>query len=77
MVLRRLLKNSLFVKAEKCEFHATSVSFLGFVVGQGQLSLYPVKVQTVVDWPVLSLQKQLQRFLSFVNFYPPVHPGPQ
>lgn len=28
-VLKQLLKNGLFVKAEKCEFHATTVSFLG------------------------------------------------
>lgn len=33
MVLRRLFENSLFVKAEQCEFYASSVSFLGFVVG--------------------------------------------
>ncbi len=29
-VLQRLLENGLFVKAEKCAFHAQSVSFLGF-----------------------------------------------
>ncbi|KAI3365954.1 hypothetical protein L3Q82_009784, partial [Scortum barcoo] len=31
-VLTRLLENTLYVKAEKCEFHASSVSFLGFIV---------------------------------------------
>ena len=34
-VLQRLLENSLFVKAEKCEFHVPSVSFLGYVIGRG------------------------------------------
>jgi hypothetical protein len=28
-VLQRLLGNKLYVKAEKCEFHVDSVSFLG------------------------------------------------
>ncbi|KAI3364400.1 hypothetical protein L3Q82_010825 [Scortum barcoo] len=42
-VLQRLLENSLFVKAEKCEFHASSVSFLGFIVGRGSLQMDPAK----------------------------------
>lgn len=29
VVLQRLLENRLYVKAEKCEFHAPSVTFLG------------------------------------------------
>lgn len=37
VVLPRLLENSLFVKAEKCEFHVSSVSFLGYIVAQGSL----------------------------------------
>lgn len=37
LVLQCLLKNRLFVKAEKCDFHSSSVSLLGFVVQQGQL----------------------------------------
>lgn len=31
-VVQRFLKSKLFIKAEKCEFHSKSVSFLGFVV---------------------------------------------
>lgn len=31
LMSRRLLENWLFVKAEKCEFHAPIVSFLGFL----------------------------------------------
>lgn len=69
LVLRRLLENSLFLKAEKCEFHVPSVTFLGFVVRQGQLSPDPAKVQAVTEWPTLTSRKQLQRFLGFVNFY--------
>lgn len=29
LVLEHLLENQLFVKAEKCEFHAPTTSFLG------------------------------------------------
>lgn len=34
LVVRHLLENRLFVKAEKCEFHASSVSFLAFILGK-------------------------------------------
>ena len=34
-VLQRLLENRLFVKAEKCDFHVSSVGFLGYVIGGG------------------------------------------
>ncbi|KAI3372624.1 hypothetical protein L3Q82_023103, partial [Scortum barcoo] len=55
--------------AEKCEFHASSVSFLGFIVGPGSLQMDPAKVSAVTSWPTLSSRKQLQRFLGFANFY--------
>ncbi|KAI3364017.1 hypothetical protein L3Q82_010778 [Scortum barcoo] len=63
-VLQRLLENSLFVKAEKCEFHASSVSFLGFIVGPGSLQMDPAKVSAVTSWPTPSSRKQLQWFLG-------------
>lgn len=37
LVLQWLLENRLFVKTEKCEFHAMKVSFLSFIAGEGQL----------------------------------------
>lgn len=68
-VLKRLMENKLYVKAEKCEFHVTTVNFLGYVVEKGQLRPDPVKVKAVEDWPTPSTRKQLQRFLGFANFY--------
>lgn len=57
------------MKAEKCEFHVPSVSFLGFVVEEGQLKTDPAKTEAVLEWPTPSTRKQLQRFLGFANFY--------
>ena len=68
-VLQRLLENSLFVKAEKCEFHASSVPFLGYVVGRGTVEMDSAKVSAVTTWPAPDSRKQLQRFLGFANFY--------
>lgn len=50
-VLQRLLKNKLFFKAEKCEFNINSVSFLGYIIGSGQVKLDLEKTQAVAEWP--------------------------
>lgn len=68
-VLERLLRNRLFVKAEKCEFHTPSVAFLGYIVAAGGIRMDPAKVVAVEDWPQPKNRKQLQRFLRSANFY--------
>ena len=52
--LQRLLENKLHVKAEKCEFHVPTVSFLDFVVEKGQLKADPIKAQAIAEWPIPS-----------------------
>ncbi|KAI2664346.1 Retrovirus-related Pol polyprotein from transposon 17.6 [Labeo rohita] len=68
-VLQWLLENQLFVKAEKCEFHAKSVTFLGYVISVNRVKADPAKVRAVAEWPVPNTRKALQRFLGFINFY--------
>ncbi|KAI3355168.1 hypothetical protein L3Q82_017876 [Scortum barcoo] len=68
-VLQRLLENRLFVKKEKCEFHASQVDFLGFIIKEGCVQADPAKVRAVAEWPIPTNRKILQRFLGFANFY--------
>ena len=68
-MLQRLWENHLFVKAEKCTFHASSVPFLGYIVERGRLRPDPEKIRAVVEWPQPISRKELQRFLGFSNFY--------
>ncbi|XP_064197194.1 uncharacterized protein LOC135257909 [Anguilla rostrata] len=68
-VLQQLLENKLFVKVEKCEFHVSSVRFLGFIIEEGQVRMDPEKVKVVIEWPTPTTLKHLQRFLGFANFY--------
>ncbi|KAG1926706.1 retrotransposable element [Pimephales promelas] len=68
-VLQRLLENGLFVKAEKCDFHAQSVPFLGYFISSEGMRVDPEKVKAVVEWPSPDSRKALQRFLGFANFY--------
>ena len=68
-VLQRLLENRLYVKAEKCDFHVSSISFLGYIIGQGQIRMDPSKVSAVAEWTSPPTRKRLQQFLGFANFY--------
>ncbi len=63
-VLQRLLENRLFVKAEKCVFHASSVKFLGSVVSADGISMDPAKVRAIIHWPVPDFRTTPQRFFG-------------
>jgi len=51
IVLQLLIKNSLFVKLEKCEFHVKETTFLGFIVSINDLTMDKNKVKSVLEWP--------------------------
>ncbi|KAK3527496.1 hypothetical protein QTP86_023020 [Hemibagrus guttatus] len=68
-VLARLQRFHLFVKLEKCEFHQTMVTFLGYVISPRGVEMDTNKVQAVSEWPAPATIKELQRFLGFANFY--------
>lgn len=56
-------------KAKKCEFHSSTVSFLGYIAAKGNLQMDPAMVCAITTWTVPENQKHLQLFLSFANFY--------
>lgn len=51
-MLQQLLENRFFAKAEKREFHAKTVIFLGFTIQEEQICSDPAKVKAVLEWPV-------------------------
>ncbi len=68
-VLQRLIEYQLYAKMEKCEFHQTQVSFLGYIISSEGVAMDDKKVQSVINWPQPKTVKELQRFLGFANFY--------
>ncbi|KAK3569110.1 hypothetical protein QTP86_022143 [Hemibagrus guttatus] len=68
-VLSRLQQHHLYVKLEKCEFHRSTVTFLGYVVSRRGVEMDVVKVRAVTDWPAPTTVREMQCFLSFANFY--------
>ncbi|CCO34728.1 Retrotransposable element Tf2 155 kDa protein type 1 [Rhizoctonia solani AG-1 IB] len=67
-VLQRLQDMQLFCKGSKCEFHRTTVEYLGIVVLDKGFSLDKLKIQAVQEWPTPTTVKQVQLFLGFANF---------
>ena len=68
-VLRRLEKNDLFVKPEKCVWKAREVGFLGVIIGKDGVRMERKKVQGVVEWPVPKSVKDVQKLLGLANYY--------
>ncbi|KAM9324574.1 uncharacterized protein PAF06_000638 [Gastrophryne carolinensis] len=68
-VLQRLRQHHLCAKAEKCDFNKTTIQFLGLKISNSGLEIDSENVSAVLDWPVPSSQKEVQRFLGFANFY--------
>ncbi|ROL51528.1 Transposon Tf2-9 polyprotein [Anabarilius grahami] len=68
-VLTRLRQFHLFLKADKCSFHQSSVQFLGYTIDHSGIRMDERKVESITNWPEPSTIKELQCFLGFANFY--------
>ena len=68
VVLEKLQENNLFIKAKKCKFYKTKIEYLGMIIEEGRISMDPVKLEGIRDWPTPTMVKQIQSFLGFGNF---------
>ncbi len=68
-VLGRLSAANLSVKQSKCCWLYSSFEFLGFVVGDGKLSISEAKVQHIKNYLPPKTKTDLRAFLGLVTFY--------
>jgi Reverse transcriptase (RNA-dependent DNA polymerase) len=59
LVLQRLREHDLFLKPKKCEFNKTTMEYLGLIIQEGKLSMDPVKLSGIQDWPTPTTVKQV------------------
>ncbi|KAK3567252.1 hypothetical protein QTP86_015083 [Hemibagrus guttatus] len=57
--LSRLQQNHLYVKPEKCAFHQTTITFLGYVISWQGVKMDLTKVHAVTEWPNPTTIKEL------------------
>ena len=59
----------MYLDALKCKFKVKRVKYLGLILTTEGLEMDPKKVATIKDWSLPRTVKDVQSFLSFVNFY--------
>lgn len=68
-VFRRLSRANLTVNLAKCEFVKATVTYLGKIVGQGQVRSVRAKVEAIDNFPIPHDRKALRRFLGMAGYY--------
>src|SRR5271163_399444 len=58
-VLQKLWEHDLYLKPKKCEFEKEKIEYLGMIVQQGKISMDPVKLGGIKDWPIPTSVKQV------------------
>ena len=59
----------LTINLAKSEFACAHVTYLGHVVGQGQVKLVDAKISAISGFPRPESKKQLMRFLGMAGYY--------
>ena len=67
--LQWLQDNDLYLKPEKFTFWMTKVEYLGLIIQENLISMDPVKLNGIKDWPTPTTVKQVRSFLGFENYY--------
>ena len=68
-VIKRLEKNDLYMKLEKCKWKVREVGFLGVTIGPEGIKMEEEKVKGVLEWPTPKGVKDVQKFLGLANYY--------
>ena len=68
-LLTRLAAAKLTVNLSKCEFGKARVTYLGKIVGGGQVRPVTAKIEAICDFPVPSSRRELRRFLGMAGYY--------
>jgi hypothetical protein len=68
-VFELLKKEKLYIKMSKCEFGKTSLVYLGYIVGNGQLKIDLTKVEVIVKWPKPTTATEVRSFLGAVQYW--------
>ncbi|XP_064088186.1 uncharacterized protein LOC135202611 [Macrobrachium nipponense] len=68
-LFRRLEEAGLTINLKKSVFCKATVTYLGHIVGDGNVRPKTANVEAVLEYPVLTTRKSLQRFLGLASYY--------
>lgn len=69
IVLETLEKKKFYGKYSKCEFWLESISFIGHIISEDEISINPSKIAAVRNWPVSKLVIEMISFHRLVGYY--------
>jgi hypothetical protein len=69
MVMERLHQHKLYLRHEKYKFEKTRIEYLGVIILHNKVEMDPVKIAAVSEWPTPTNRKEVQSFVSSINFY--------
>ena len=68
-IFMRFKQHNMFLKASKCSFGFAEIDFVGKVLSEEGLKMSQAKIQSVLDFPLPIVSKQLKSFLGLVNYF--------
>ena len=69
IVLQTLREKKLYAKLKKCYFWLKEVSFLGHIVFDEGIRVYPTKIEAVVNWKPPRTVTEVRSFLGLAGYY--------
>jgi hypothetical protein len=64
-----LWQHKIYANLEKFSFGKNRVQYLGYIVDENGVHVYPAKIQVIHDWPAPTTLTELRSFLGLANFY--------
>ena len=68
LIFEHSRKHNLYLKAFKCFFGYSELEFVGRVVSEKGFQISRTKIQSVLDFPLPTVSKQLKSFLGKANY---------
>ena len=74
-VLAKMAEYDLYLKPEKYVFEQRTITYLGLVIGEGEIRMDPLKVEAVRTWPPPQNLHELHVFLGLIGWLRPFLEG--
>src|SRR5665213_3798895 len=68
-ILKRLRKNSLFLKPSKCHLACHKLDFLGFTVDKNGIYTNDKKVEAILNYPTPMNKSEIRAFIGLASYY--------
>ena len=68
LIFERFCKHNLYIKAFICFFGYSELEFVGKVVSEKGLQISRTKIQSILDFQLPTVSKQLKSFLGTANY---------